>query len=124
MYSSLGWIKEYSAALWDQVFKLPIDSRPDMSVAILQEIRDYFFRESLSWQARYDFLEWTLSQRVSPSVNSVRLVAAINAVLERELSGFRYVGGAHDSTSTDRAGCHMGAPGLIPKGQGDASISR
>lgn len=79
----------FSAVLWQDFFKLPMDKRSNTGSDILKTIRAFFFADATEWWAVYDFLEWTLNHQHNPS-----LVDAVNAVLERELSGFRFVGNA------------------------------
>lgn len=81
-------IQPFSRALWFDHFKLPIDSRPDRTRAILAEIREYFFE--CEWYEVYDFLEFVVAQyrRTKP-----RLSDFFNDYLERELSGYRFVAG-------------------------------
>jgi len=79
-------IEDFSIALWLGYFKHTIDSRPDNPWGILQVIRDYFF--SRPWFEVYDFLEFVLNH-----LDNKELVGAINDVLQRELSAYRFVGG-------------------------------
>ena len=78
----------FSRALWFDFFKKPIDSRPATNDWILKEIRDYFFDSA--WYEVYDFLEFVVEyyQR-----DDSRLVMILNSILERELSGYRFVSG-------------------------------
>ena len=78
-------IKPFSRDLWFRHFKKPIDSRPDNAHKILAEIRAYFF--DCEWYEVYDFLEFLVGNRVSDD-----LVTLLNAILEQELSGYRFVG--------------------------------
>jgi len=78
-------IDNFSASLWFSYFKQPIDARPDRESGVLQEIRKYFF--AAPWFEVYDFLEWTLNE-----LHNTRLNNTVNAILERELAGFRFVG--------------------------------
>ena len=81
-------IYAFSETLWFLFFKKPIDSRPDQPRLILKEIRDRFF--SFAWYEVYDFLEFVVGgyQKSKP-----QLVKLLNATLERELSGYRFVSG-------------------------------
>lgn len=81
-------IKPLSRSLWFHYFKKPIDSRPVLASGILAAIRDYFF--SCKWNEVYDFLEFMVfeHERSVP-----RLAQLLNAILERELSGYRFVAG-------------------------------
>jgi hypothetical protein len=88
-------MENFSTALWFEYFKAPIDSRPDDPYDVLGLIRSYFF--SCKWYEVYDFLEWVLSH-----FEDERLTSALNAILERELGGYRYVGGVFTDI-TDQA---------------------
>jgi hypothetical protein len=81
-------IEPFSRALWFDYFKQPMDSRPDRGFLILKEIRTYFF--SCQWNEAYDFLQWVVftCERTHP-----KLAEFINHILERELSGYRFVAG-------------------------------
>jgi len=81
-------IEPLSRSLWFHYFKKPIDSRPDRAHKILAVIRDYFF--SCRWNEAYDFLEFIVSERER---SNPRLAEFLNRILERELSGYRFVAG-------------------------------
>ena len=78
-------IDQFSRLMWLGYFKQPIDSRPDNAWGIHQHIRHYFFTSH--WYEVYDLLEWVLRLEKNDD-----LTDAINEVLERELSAYRYVG--------------------------------
>ena len=88
-------IDDFSVSLWFSYFKQPIDARPDRESGILAAIRKYFF--AAPWFEVYDFLEWTLNKLDNTPLND-----AVNAILERELAGFRFVGGVFTDV-TDEA---------------------
>lgn len=79
-------IEKFSIILWLNYFKQPIDSRPEISWGILDFIREYYF--SCEWYEVYDFLEFVLNYFDNKEANRT-----VNAILERELSGYRFVGG-------------------------------
>jgi hypothetical protein len=84
-YPALG-IGRFSTLLWVNYFKVPFDTRPGSPFSILQEIREYFF--SCEWYEVYDFLEFVLnnfSEWLSADI--------VNRMLERELSGYRFIDG-------------------------------
>ncbi|MAR01751.1 MAG: hypothetical protein CMI00_14585 [Oceanospirillaceae bacterium] len=82
-----GDIEEFSERLWFHYFKEPMDSRPDSAHEILKVIRKYYFTGI--WYEIYDFLEYILiTERNS------KLISAINDILERELSGYRFIDSA------------------------------
>lgn len=77
-------IEEFSRGLWFHYFKKPMDSRPDRARRIFEEIREYYF--GCAWYQVYDFLEYVLLAEKNNRLNS-----AMNTILERELSGYRFV---------------------------------
>jgi hypothetical protein len=79
-------IFEFSAALWMAHFKKPVDERPPNAPVILQAIREHYF--ACEWYEVYDFLEFALNYYKSEKLNAI-----VNDVLERELSGYRFVSG-------------------------------
>lgn len=78
-------IGTFSKALWADYFKLPVDERPRRSDEKLDKIRAYFF--ACSWHDAYDFIEFCVEY------HGDRLVVPLNHILERELSGYRIIGG-------------------------------
>jgi hypothetical protein len=80
-----GEIDRFSFYLWDGYFKLPVDTRPHYT-KILDEIRKYFF--GCQWNEAYDFLEFVVHVRAKATPD---LAYYLNSVLERELSGYRFV---------------------------------
>lgn len=84
-FSSVGEIGKFTRDLSFEFFKRPIDARPYTGADQLKEIRKFFFE--CPWHEAYDFLEWTIGW-VWPKK---KLVDAINAVLERELAGYRCI---------------------------------
>jgi hypothetical protein len=87
-YGSSGYIESFSKRLWFNYFKKPVDSRPNTSEQILTEIRRYFF--SCQWNEVYDFIEFVVWQEEE---SKPRLAEFMNIILERELSGYRFVAG-------------------------------
>lgn len=90
LYSQHGTpeIDNFSISLWFNFFKKPIDSRPNNSRSKLDEIRTYFY--SNQWFHVYDFLEFVVNNY---SRSRPDLEKALNQILERELSGYRFVSG-------------------------------
>ena len=82
-YGEAG-IQDFSSRLWFNYFKKPIDSRPNYGSDVLEQIRDYYF--GVEWYEVYDFLEYVLSSRRDP-----KLISGMNNVLDRELSGYRFI---------------------------------
>jgi hypothetical protein len=76
----------FSAILWFNYFKKPVDSRPDGFQRTLQAIRRFFMEDE--WYEVYDLLEFTLDYYKDESLSDF-----VNAILERELSGYRFING-------------------------------
>lgn len=80
-------------------FKLPVDELPDETYKYVRWLKQWFM--SSQWSDVYDFVEW-LSQYGSffrewePGYRrydtAIRFRGAVNRVLERERSGYRFVG--------------------------------
>ncbi|WP_228518618.1 AbiJ-NTD4 domain-containing protein [Methylophilus sp. 13] len=81
-------IKPFSRFLWANYFKLPVDKRPQHGYEILEAIRNYYFKAS--WNEVYDFIEFVANFTVR--LNS-HIYEALNGILERELSAYRFVNG-------------------------------
>jgi hypothetical protein len=89
--------------LWDEFFHLPVDSMPYSSHEALGELRSWYF--DAAWHQVYDLAQflvdfqsdqdgWSGRPGRSPIPSPRKqLVARLNALLERELSGFRFVAG-------------------------------
>ena len=76
-----------SEVIWKDFFKLPIDTMPQDVHERYDSIRECFFK--CQWQEVYDVLEFTAG--VCPDSNT-RFVPMCNAILEREVSAYRFVG--------------------------------
>jgi len=72
--------------LWTHFYKTPIDRIPNTSEAVFNHVFEWFF--GCGWYEVYDFLEFVLSY-----VGDEELNQAANEILERELSGYRFVSG-------------------------------
>jgi AbiJ N-terminal domain 4 len=83
-----GQIMPFSRDLWFHFFKRPIDRRPANPGEILKDIRSYFFQ--CSWNEVYDFLEYIVRHQRE---DRRRLPEYLNMVLDREVSGYRFVAG-------------------------------
>jgi len=89
-----SWISKTSLdallnLLWLRYFKRPLDTLDDYKANTYATIRKYFF--DCAWYEVYDFIEFVVA-------NDERLVSKefmnfCNHVMERELSGYRFVGG-------------------------------
>ena len=83
-----GEVHGFSRALWAHFFKLPADQRPNNPNDILNEIRAFFFGSQ--WFEVYDFLEWIVLHRGDSGPRHEKI---FNFFLERELAGYRFIGG-------------------------------
>ncbi|MFN6530458.1 AbiJ-NTD4 domain-containing protein [Nostoc sp. ChiSLP03a] len=72
--------------IWVKYFKYLLDNLPASSRASVKWLLNYF--QKCQWYEVYDFLEITINYFKSP-----KLVKEINSILERELAGYRFVGG-------------------------------
>jgi hypothetical protein len=72
--------------IWKDYFKHPLDSLPRSNRSAVNTIFKYF--QDCEWHEVYDFMEIIINYFKIP-----RLVTEVNSILERELSGYRFVGG-------------------------------
>ena len=79
-------------SLWLHYFKKPLDTLQAFYWAgIYKELRDYFF--GANWHEIYDFIEFVAQYADARDADNVKAFCTIcNFVLERELSGYRFVG--------------------------------
>jgi hypothetical protein len=89
------YVSNFITRLWTDFFKRPLDDLPKHSRLVVQGLRKWF--DESHWYEVYDFLEITINY-----FESRRLVEDINAVLNRELSGFRFVGGVLTDITTEQ----------------------
>jgi len=73
---------------WLSYFKVPTDSMPDNIETVHDKLRQYFL--SCEWNEGYDFIEFTLLHCPARYDDSFR--SFCNAIMERENSGYRFVG--------------------------------
>jgi hypothetical protein len=86
---------EFIKKLWDNYFKLSIDTIPDGHRALYETIRSYFFK--CEWFEVYDFLEFIVENPPGLSLNTIPTFVEVfkrecNKILEEELSAYRFVG--------------------------------
>lgn len=82
----------FSRNLWANYFKKPIDTLPSNSSNILPLIRTYYFASS--WNEVYDFIDFVAAYLSNKSLSDdakSHPYHLLNAMLERELSGYRFV---------------------------------
>ena len=80
----LGDIAGFSRLLWMNYFKEPMDSIPRYSNEIISDIRTRFY--SYPWYEVYNFMEFIIR-----TFKTMNIAGATNKILERELSGYRYI---------------------------------
>lgn len=78
--------------LWHRYFKIPMDTIPRMWSDAYSGIRGYFF--DCEWYEVYDFVEFIANNPFGYyNATNARFMNSCNKILERELSGYRFVGG-------------------------------
>ena len=73
--------------MWHNFFKLPLDNLDDHYETTYKRIREYFFK--FEWFEVYDFIEFVTS--IDCPVNQDEFRKFCNLMMERELSGYRFV---------------------------------
>lgn len=81
---------KFAQALWHNYFKLTIDSISDYKSSSIAYIKNYFFTSK--WFEVYDLIEF-LSKIQVPNTDNSEYPRAINKLLEREFSAYRFVKG-------------------------------
>ena len=85
-YTKHSSLYEILKLYWRDYFKSPTDEIPKSFPDAIREVRSYFF--GCPWYEVYDFIEFS-SHLLGKS--RPRFIAACNAALEREISGYRLV---------------------------------
>lgn len=80
-------VDAFCSDIWFHFFKKPVDTIPEYSGPKIAAIRKFYF--SCEWYEVYDFIEYIISYYKG----STQLTKLFNAVLERELSGYRIISG-------------------------------
>jgi len=88
-------INEFITYLWVDFFKIPLDDLSRIKGHAIKKLRTYF--EKFQWHEIYDFLEITINY-----FESRELAKEVNTVLNRELSGFRFIGGVFTDITTEQ----------------------
>ena len=83
-------IKALCNRLWHKFFRLTLDTLPDDWGDARDIIREKYFR--FDWYEVYDFVEF-LAENYPDKTRNDRFIAAINNVLQAEVSGYRFVDG-------------------------------
>lgn len=77
--------------LWLDYLKEPIDTIPYNWKGVYKQVRSHFF--ICDWFEVYDFVEFIANNYGSSSTNEL-FMRYSNSILEREVSGWRFIGGA------------------------------
>lgn len=88
-YISYSKYANFFNELWINHFKLPLDTMDDETTFLRTKIRDWFFQ--WDWYEIYDFIEYAANAE-SPA-SSDKFIEFCNEILERELSGYRFING-------------------------------
>jgi hypothetical protein len=89
------YLKEFTRSLWRDFYKIPLHLIPGRQSLQLKEI--YKRYASDEWHEVYDFVEYILNYDGRKAFGN-----AINDVLARELSGYRYIGGVITDISSEQ----------------------
>ena len=89
IFLSGSLLKDFIANLWGNFLKRPIDKMPSLYNDALSIPRDII--DSGQWYEVYDLIEFAVEHLPSPLGH--QLETELNPVLERELSGYRFIGG-------------------------------
>jgi hypothetical protein len=74
--------------LWDEFFHVPLDELPYKPSEFIRIIRKAF--DEAQWYEIYDLMEWLASSL--PGYDARTFCGAVNTVLEREMSAYRFAG--------------------------------
>ena len=85
--------------LWENYFKKPLDTMGFNWEKTYGYIREYFFKAP--WYEVYDFIEFLATHYPKPKLNAL-FIKTCNQTLERELSGYRFVGGKITQITSDQ----------------------
>lgn len=90
--------RRFAENLWFEYFKEPIDTVPRYWLDIRDKIRNYFFE--CRWWEVYDFIEYVANNFPDENLNK-EFMETCNALLEEELSAYRFVGGQITRITTE-----------------------
>jgi hypothetical protein len=76
--------------LWFNYFKKALDSIDHMWFKTHRQLREFFF--GCNWNQVYDFIEF-VGNSYSDDVTNTEFMQASNRLLEREMSGYRFING-------------------------------
>ena len=75
--------------IWSDYLKLPVDTIGNSWASVHKHLRSYYF--SCPWNEVYDFIEFVANHYAAGGTND-GFREACNAVLKREVSGYRFIG--------------------------------
>lgn len=87
-YISTSTYRFFFKLFWIDFFKLPVDNLDDNLRRTHEKIKDWFF--GWEWYKVYDFIEFVA--QVDSPVNKENFIKYCNEMMEREVSGYRFVG--------------------------------
>lgn len=88
VYGGEGDFPIFASITWHKFYKLPIDTIPRYSPDTIAYIRQRFFSDP--WYEVYDFIEF-LSALAIDGIERKNYMDAVNSLLEREFSAYRFV---------------------------------
>lgn len=83
-------VRDLCEKLWFHHFKKPLDTLTHNWQEVLAELRTYFFKAE--WFENYDFIEFVANNYKRYKFRDA-FISSCNAVLEREVSAYRFVNG-------------------------------
>jgi hypothetical protein len=98
-YITLSPFSNFFRKLWADFFKKPVDTLDDRVAVTGAELRKWFLEEA-QWYGIYDFVEFVANSR-DPGLDGNSFRSRCNAILERELAGYRFVGHHINPISND-----------------------
>ncbi len=87
-YGGDGDFPMFTSIIWHKFYKLPVDIVPKYPSDSIAYIRKRFFNDQ--WYQVYDFIEY-LSTLAIDGINRVRYIDAVNLLLEKEFSAYRFI---------------------------------
>jgi hypothetical protein len=94
---NISFIDPFLRDVAEYFFKIPLDSLPYSSSERADWFKNMFFNTSMQWWQRYNFIEFTANScgkgKPISWISQETFINAVNEVLEREMSGFRFVNG-------------------------------
>lgn len=92
------YVDNFVKYIWTDYFKYPLEKLSILTIMnsmLVEYLLDYF--QNREWYEVYDFLEIAINYFKSP-----QLAKEINLILERELAGYRFVGGVFTEITNEQ----------------------